>query len=247
MGLSAVIIMKDEERNIRACLESVRFADETVVVDSGSRDASLTLAKPIATKLLSRPFDDFASQKNFAVSHATQDWVFVIDADERVSPELRDEILRVIAVPDAAAAYAVRRRTNLFGRDFIASGLQGDAPLRLFRRGKAVFQGLVHETLSVDGKTGKLNAVLTHRSFQTVHEHLEKLQLYTDLEARRDIRKKSKAPAGRFLLRPFWRFFSIYVLKQGFRDGREGFFYAILSSFYESVRWMKRWEIDERA
>ena len=101
----------------------------------------------------------------------------MFDADERVSPELRDEILGVIGDPKADAAYAVRRRTNLFGRDFKASGLQDDAPVRLFKKGKAVFQNPVHEVLRVDGKTGRLQALLHHVSFQSVHEHLEKLQV----------------------------------------------------------------------
>ena len=243
MGLSAVVIVKNEEKNIVGCLESLRFADERIVVDSGSADRTVELARPLASRVVSNLFEDFAKQKNFAVGLAAQDWVLSVDADERVSEELQKEILKTIRETDALEAYAIHRHTNLFGRDFVASGLQDDAPVRLFRRGKAVFQNPVHEVLKVDGRTGRLTAPLHHVSFQTVHEHLEKLQLYTDIEARR---AAARPPlSGRFFWRPLGRFFSIYVLKQGFRDGREGFFYAVLSSYYEWVRWMKAWEKNE--
>ncbi len=245
MGISAVIIAKNEEKNIAACLESVRFADEAVVVDSGSSDRTMEIARAAGAKVLSRSFDDFASQKNFAASQASHEWIFSIDADERVSPELKEEILRVTRDPQAKAAYAVLRRTNLFGREFKASGLQDDAPVRLFRRGKAVFANPVHEVLRVEGGVGRLRTPLKHASFQTVHEHLEKLQFYTGIEAARSAERAGGA--GRFFWRPLGRFFSIYVLKQGFRDGREGFFYAVLSSYYEWVRWMKIWEKNESA
>ncbi len=247
MGLSAVLIVKDEEKNIRACLESLAFANEIVVVDSGSRDRTIELAKLQATRVESRVFDDFASQKNFAVSLATQEWVLSIDADERISPELRDEILGVIKKSDGPNAYAVLRRTNLFGRDFVASGLQNDAPVRLFRRGKAQFINPVHEILKVEGQIGRLKKYLQHVSFQTVREHLEKMQLYTSLEAQKGEQCKAVRGFSHILLRPMYRFFSIYVLKQGFRDGREGFSYAALSAFYEGVRWMKIWESCESA
>jgi glycosyltransferase involved in cell wall biosynthesis len=245
MGLSAVLITKDEEKNIRACLESVSFVDEIVIVDSGSNDRTMELARPLATQLVSRSFDDFSSQKNFAAGLARQDWVLSVDADERVSWELREEILRVIREPREPVAYAIRRHTNLFGRDFVAGGLQDDAPIRLFRRGKAVFENPVHETLKVNGKVGKLNSALHHVSFQTIGEHLAKLQLYTGIQARRSSIGRSPGKFSRYFGRPFYRFFRIYVLKQGFRDGQEGFIYAVLSGYYEWVRWMKRWEIDE--
>lgn len=244
-ALSAVLIVKNEEKNIEACLRSVAFAGEAVVVDSGSTDHTMELARAHAAKVVSRPFDDFSSQKNFAVSQASGEWVFSIDADERVPEELRDEILRVAADPGSAAAFAVRRRTNLFGRVFRASGLQDDAPVRLFRRGKGVFVNPVHEVVRVDGRIGRLKHPLDHRSFQTLGEYWAKLQHYTEVEARQSV---GSFPRGRFRTffgRPFYRFFSIYVLKQGFRDGFEGWVYAVLSGYYEWLRWMKRWEVSE--
>ena len=243
MGLSAVLIVKNEEKNIEACLKTLGFADEIVVVDSGSSDRTIELAKLAGTsKVVSRKFDNFAAQKNYAVGLAAQDWILSIDADERVGGDLQKEILDIIHQKGTMEAYAVHRRTNLFGRDFKAGGLQDDAPVRLFRRGKAVFENPVHEALKVDGRTGRLKSELYHVSFQTVRGHLARLQFYTGVEAENQKESLKISVFGHFFIRPFYRFFSIYVLKQGFCDGIEGFFYALLSGYYEWVRWMKIWE-----
>ncbi len=242
MGISAVLIVKNEEKNIEACLGTLGFAHEIVVVDSGSTDRTVELARAKGARVTVRAFDDFASQKNYAVSLALHPWVFSIDADERVSAALAEEIRRVIRDPKARDAYAVLRLTNFFGRDFQASGLQDDAPVRLFKRGKAKFENPVHEVVRVDGRIGRLKIPLYHRSFQTIKEHLTKLQHYTEVEAQMGVAPKSKIGFTHFFGRPFYRFFSIYVLKLGFRDGKEGFIYAVLSGYYEWVRWMKRWE-----
>lgn len=243
MGLSAALIVKNEEENIQACLQRLSFVDEIVVVDSGSSDRTIELARPLAAKVLLRPFDDFSSQRNFSLLQASGDWILVIDADERVSDALREEILRAVQDSKAPDAFAIRRRTNLFGRLFKASGLQDDAPVRLFRKGRGSFVNPVHEVVRVEGRIGKLKECLDHRSFQTLGEWWVKMQRYTEVEARQSAGSFPRARFGVFFGRPFYRFFSIYVIKQGFRDGFEGWIYAILSGYYEWVRWMKRWEI----
>ena len=231
--LSAFVITKNEEENIGACLESLRFADEIVVLDSGSVDKTAQLARGYTGKVFNRAFDDFSSQKNAAVGHCSGEWVLCVDADERVDRALADEIRRVIERP-RADAYRIRRRTNLFGRDFRFSGLQKDRPIRLFRRDRARFVNPVHEELTVSGAVSELQNTLKHRSFQKVGEHLRRLRLYTALEP------APKNGAGRSLLaRPAGRFYSIYVAGQGFRDGFEGFLYAVLSAYYEFVRLAK--------
>lgn len=245
MGLSAVLIVKNEAKNIVACLQALAFADEIIVVDSGSSDNTVSLAKPLATKVVFRDFDNFASQKNYAVSLATEAWVLSVDADERVTAELREEIRRTILLPESSDAYKIRRKTNFFGKDFRFSGLQDDAPIRLFRRGKAIFKNPVHEVVVVDGKIGRLGTTLYHVSFQTIHEYWAKLQLYTTVESKNRQGSTKLSRREHFFARPFYRFFCIYVIKQGFRDGVEGFLYAVLSGYYEWVRWMKKWEILE--
>lgn len=238
MKLSAVVITLNEEKRIERCLRSLAFADEIVVVDSGSTDRTRDIARGLGAKVFERRFDDFSSQKNFAVSCASGEWIFSVDADETVSPVLAAEVRKRMD-ESAFAAYAVQRRTRLFGREFRYSGLQEDKPIRLFLKSKARFKNAVHEVVEVDGKTGLLKETLAHESFQTVGEHWRRLQHYTDLESLQG----GCAPGRmRMLVRPVGRFLSLYIGRQGFRDGREGFVYAVLSGYYEFVRWAKLWE-----
>jgi glycosyltransferase involved in cell wall biosynthesis len=240
MKLSAVVIAKDEEKNIARCLSSLRFADEVVLVDSGSADRTAEIAKAHADKVRHRAFDNFSAQKNFAAAEASGEWVLSVDADEVVTPALAGEIRRIVESPDGCAAYAVRRRTRLFGRWFRFGGMQTDRPVRLFRKGSARFVGSVHERVSVDGRTGLLKQTLEHTSFQTLREYFRRLELYTALESARE---DAPAPrASHFFARPVYRFVSVYLVKQAFRDGVEGFFYGVLSAYYEFIRWAKRWE-----
>ncbi|OIO39483.1 MAG: hypothetical protein AUJ72_00735 [Candidatus Omnitrophica bacterium CG1_02_46_14] len=237
MVISAVIIALNEEKNIVDCLRSLAFCDERIVVDGGSRDRTVEIARISGGKVHEKAFEDFSSQKNFAVEKAASEWIFSIDADERVSPELADEIKRAVTDSVDCAAYAVKRRTKLFGRFFKYSGLQDDRPIRLFRKGFARFEQPVHEKLRVNGKIGRLKGTLEHMSFQTLSEYLKRLQLYTSLETGGPLNSKPS-----FFMRPSYRFLLLYVVKQGFRDGVEGFIYCALSGYYEFIRWAKLWE-----
>ncbi len=235
MALSAVLIVLNEEKNIEACLKTLSFADEIVVVDSGSSDRTYELAKAFTEKVYQRKFDDFSSQKNFGAGKANSEWVFSIDADERVSIQLAEEIKRTVSNDSNTAAYTVKRKTKLFGKTLNYSGLQADRPVRLFKKGRAHFEQPVHERLQVNGKTGALKETLEHASFQTLSEYLNRLQFYTSLET------AGGASTG-FFARPLYRFFSLYLFRQGFRDGLEGFIYCALSGYYEFIRRAKLWE-----
>ena len=238
--LSAFVITLNEEKNIERCLRSLSFADEIVVLDGGSRDATVSLAKRFTEKVFERKFDDFASQKNAALGRVLGVWALSVDADEEVSPGLSAEIRRILASGSEENAFRIRRRTRLFGRDFRFSGLQNDRPSRLFRTSCVFFEGPVHERLVVKGNTGILKNELRHFSFQTIGEHLRRLKLYTSLEPA----PLSERSPGLFDLgvRPFARFLFLYVFKQGFRDGTEGWIYCVLSAYYEFVRRVKHWE-----
>lgn len=237
MSVSAVLIVLNEEKNIKACLETLSFADEIVVVDGGSTDRTVELARPLTKKIVQRKLDDFSSQKNFAVEQASSEWIFSIDADERVSRELAGEILEKTTKADGAAAYAVKRKTKLFGRVFKYSGLQDDKPVRFFKKGAAHFEQPVHEKLIVRGRTGLLKEPLRHESFQTFAEYLSRLQFYTSLE--KDAASNSTVD---FFIRPLRIFLWMYVVKQGFRDGVEGLIYCALSGYYKFIWLAKSWE-----
>ncbi len=239
MSISAVVITLNEEKNLLRCLEALRFADEIVVVDSGSTDRTLDLARGVTGKVYFRKFDNFSAQKNFAVSKATNEWILSIDADEFVDSALAREARRVVSSKPIENAFTVLRRTKLFGREFRFSGLQWDKPIRFFRKEFARFEQPVHEKVMVEGRVGELCEALRHVSFQTIGAYWQKLQLYTSLE---NGQENSALGPGHFLLRPFYRFFSMYVWGQGFRDGTQGFIYCVLSSYYEFVRWAKHWE-----
>ncbi len=241
MKLSAVMIVKNEAHQIGECLDALRFADETVVLDGGSTDRTAAVSAEHGAKVFSRAFDDFSSQRNHAASLAVGDWILMIDADERVSEALAAEIRRTIEAP-SVDAYRILRRTRLFSRVFRFSGLQNDRPVRLFRRGTAEFKGEVHEVLEPHGPVGDLKEPLTHLSFQIVSEHRRRLEQYTNLEARRAGARQ--VGFGDLWLRPAGRFVRIYFGQQGFRDGFEGFAFAALSAYYEFVRWAKTWELN---
>jgi glycosyltransferase involved in cell wall biosynthesis len=265
MKISAVIITYNEERNIEACLKSVSFCDEIVVVDSGSVDGTLALIKKHtltggapaggAPTVYFRPFDHFSAQKNEAVSKATSDWILSIDADERVSEALQKEILDVIRSNPRAnheslwgpCAYHIPRKNFIFGSHLKFGANRGDAPVRLFRRGFAAFEGAIHERLSVPDslmRIGKLKSQLIHLSSPTLKDYMRRLDHYTQLEATQMRDRRERFSYLKFFVKPPLRFIQRYFLQGGFLDGRKGFIYCALGSFYEFVRYAKLWELE---
>jgi glycosyltransferase involved in cell wall biosynthesis len=244
-GVSVLIVARDEAHNLADCLAAARWADErVVVVDAASRDATLAIARREADVVAVRAFDDFASQRNAALAMATGDWVLSVDADERITPELAAEIRRVIA--DAASprrGYRVPIRSEILGRRFAFSGTQHDHPLRLFRRDSGRWVGLVHETVELDGSAASVRGELRHRTIPTMSAFLDKINRYTTLEAEGLAGASRPFRAGDLTVRPIWTFFKLYVLKQGFRDGVEGFVFCLFSGVSAAVRAWKHREL----
>jgi glycosyltransferase involved in cell wall biosynthesis len=243
--ISVLIVARDEADNLAECLAAVRWADQrVVVVDSRSRDASLEIARRAADVVAVRVFDNFASQRNAARELASGDWVLAIDADERVTPALAAEIRRVIA--DRAGPYRGFRvpiTSEILGRRFAFSGTQDDLPLRLFRRDSGRWVGLVHETVELRGVAGLVRNPLRHRTIPTMSVFLDKINHYTTLEAEGLARSKTPYRRRDLALRPLWTFFKLYILKQGFRDGAEGFLFCVLSGVSAAVRAWKHREL----
>jgi len=242
--VSAFIICQNEAAHIEACLASVGWCDEIVVVDSGSTDRTVELARKAATRVVHHDWPGYAAQKNFALEQATGDWVLSLDADERVSDPLREEIRVTLAADPAAAGFRVPRQNFFQGAWVRHGGWYPDEQLRLFRRGRGAFTGsAVHESVRVDGPVARLAAPLVHQSYRGIADFVARANRYSELAAR------ELATAGRggsladLLLRPGWRFVSMYLLRGGFLDGWRGFVLAVLYAHYVFLRAAKVREI----
>ena len=243
--LSVLIVAKNEAHNLADCLAAASWAFERiVVVDPVSRDATLEIAQQQAEVVAVRAFDDFASQRNFGLSLASGDWVLSVDADERVTAPLAAEIQRIMAEPaNPYHGFRVPIRSVILGRPFGFSGTQHDQPLRFFRRDSGHWTGLVHETVVLNGTVGSLQNALGHHSLPNVQVFLHKLDHYTTLEAQGLAGSERRFRMSDLALRPIWTFLKLYVFKQGFRDGVEGFMFCALSGVSTAVRAWKHREL----
>lgn len=241
--VSAVLIALDEAARIGPCLEALDFCAERIVLDGGSLDGTIETARTHGARVETRAFTDFAEQKNHAISLARSEWVLLIDCDETVGPELRQEVLEAIR-SDRYDAYEIVRSNRIFGRTLRHGGCGGDVQLRLVRRQKARFVGAVHERIATEGlRVGRLRSALLHDSTRTVKDYMLKLNRYTSLEVREIARRSgtSAAPPPR-LGRPLAVWAYRYLGLGGWLDGMEGFLFAVLSGYYEFVRRAKAWE-----
>jgi len=245
--LSAVLIVKNEETNLPRCLSALAWANEIVLVDTGSTDGTVRVAESLGCRVLHSEWLGFGRVKQFAVSQAAHDGVLVIDADEEVSDELCRAIL---ALPDAPPyyAYRIRRRSFYLGRLIRYSGWQSDHTLRLFNRAKAAFNDKpVHESVQTTHPIGGIEAPLWHYTYPTLRSHLQKMDFYTSISAKALHEKGKRAGIGRAVLLGTGKFCKMYIVKQGFRDGREGLVLALMSSFGVFLKYIKLWELCSRS
>jgi glycosyltransferase involved in cell wall biosynthesis len=241
--LSIVVVTRNEEERLRACLESVAWADEIVVVDAESEDKTATIAREFTDRVVIRPWPGYAVQKNTAIDLATGDWILSLDADEVVSSELAAEIGRVLAADGPADGYAVPRRNVFWGRWVRHGGLYPDWQVRLFRRTRGRFGvRAVHESVSVDGRVERLAGHLEHRSYRDVGDFLARADRYATLAADDALGQGRRARVGDFVLRPLGRFLGMYIVRLGFLDGWRGFLLASLYAYYVLIRAAKIWE-----
>jgi len=241
--LSVCLITANEEDRLRPSLESVAWADEIVVVDAESTDKTVMIAREFTDRVVVRPWPGFAAQKNFALDQATGDWILSLDADERVTPELRARVEDILRADGPAAGYAVPRRNIFWGRWVRHGRLYPDRQIRLFRRGRGRFVDVeVHESVRVDGPVERLEAPLLHASYRDLSDCLTRFDRYSTLAAEDWIRRGRRVTIAGIALRPPGRFLSMYVLHRGFLDGWRGFVLAALYAHYVFVRSVKVWE-----
>lgn len=243
--ISLVIIALNEEKRIEACLRSLGWAHEVIVVDGGSADRTKEIASRFTPHVLHRPFDHFSNQKNYALEQATGDWILSIDVDEEVSPPLQKALLAVAQDEKVGYdGYYLKRVNFVFGKPLRFGGQGKEEILRFFRKGKGRFEQPVHEKLVVQGRIGKLSGDLIHQSSPTVSDYLAKLWRYTTFEAEL-LKKRGVNPSFWALgINPLLRFLYYYVFRLGFLDGYEGFLYHSLSSFYYFFKYVRLLEIN---
>ena len=248
MSLSVVIVTQDEEANLGRTLQSVNWADERIVLDSGSTDRTLDIAREQGAQVFEESWKGYANQKNSAIAKASGDWVLSLDADEEVSPELAESIKHAISASEAYNGYFMARRNFFLGRWIRHGGFYPDRKLRLFRRGTGQFvERDVHETIRVDGRTATLSGDLIHHAYPTLSGYIDTMNRYSSLGAQIVLRDgKASRSFVAFLANVYYRpAFNLtwnYVFRGGFLDGREGFLLHLYHNVYVSWKYAKAWE-----
>jgi glycosyltransferase involved in cell wall biosynthesis len=244
--LSVTVITKNEARDISDALKSVSWADEIVVVDSESTDETVALARTFTDRVVVRPWEGYVAQKNAAAALASHDWILSLDADERVTPELADDIRAVLRNPECAA-YRMPRVTWHLGRWIRTTDWYPDHQLRLYDRRRARWTGdRVHEAVTVDGTIGRLDHELQHLAYHNISEHLETIDRYTTLAAEQMRAQGRRAGLVHVLGHPPLAFLRNYVLRGGFRDGLPGLMISWLNAYYVFLTFAKLWELNSK-
>lgn len=239
LDLSLVVITRDAGGELAACLDSVRFAAETLIVDSGSRDDTVQIARARGARVIEQAWLGFGPQKRFAVTQATHDWVLCLDADERVSPELASSIADVLQGP-RCAAFEMARRNRFFGRWLAHGEGYPDWAVRLFDRRHARWSDdPVHERVQADGAVGRLDGDLLHESAESLDAYLAKQNRYTTLQAAALHARGERFSVARMVASPVVRFVRFYVLRAGFLDGVAGFVHIAIGCFASFSKYAK--------
>lgn len=240
--LTALIITHNEEQNIRSVLENLSFASEIIVVDSFSSDQTFEIASSFKNvKAVQHAFENFAAQRNFALSLASNPWILFIDADERLTSELEKEIELVINQNNNIAAYFMYRTFMFNTKRLRFSGWQTDKIIRLFKKENAFYnhEKIVHEKLIIDGETGKLRNKLIHFSYSSFTDYKQKMIFYGKLKAQEELAKNTNPNFFHFYIRPTYQFINQYLIRFGFLDGRAGLIICYLNALSVAVRFQE--------
>lgn len=244
MKLSVIVITKNEEKHIRRCLDSVRFADEIVILDSGSEDATLEICQEFTSQIFSTDWPGFGPQKNRALAKTSHDWVLAIDGDEWLSPELMQEIQTLLAskMIDHYDGYCVRRLSEYCGHFIRFGAWKNDYIIRLFKKSISRYSNdIIHERVIVNGKIKTLNHPLYHQPFENLEQSIQKMNDYTTLSAQMKFQQGKKGSIGKAILHGLWTFIRSYFLKCGFLDGKAGFLLAVATAEGSYYRYAKLW------
>lgn len=239
--ITAIIPTYNEADNIEAAIDSVSWADEVIVVDSFSTDDTVELAKAKGARILQREYENSASQKNWTIPQASHEWIFLLDADERVEEGLKKEVQGILSQSNEThQAFWIKRRNFFMGKEVKYSGWQGDKVIRLFKRDQCRYEEKrVHAEVICDGTVGVLKEKLLHNTFKNIYHYLEKWDRYTTWSANDRAQKGEKPGFYHFVFKPTYRFFHDYFLRLGILDGMTGFIISSLSSMSVFMRYLK--------
>lgn len=245
-SLSVIILTKNEERNIPECIESALWADSIFVLDSFSEDRTVEIAREMGAKVERRLFQNYADQRNAALEMAESEWVFFLDADERITKELAEELRQVISPGgrgEGKNGWWVPRRNYIFGRWIRNAGWYPDYQMRLLRRGRARYDPTrkVHEVVLLEGQGGFLQNPLIHYNYNTLAEFLARQSLYTDYEVEILRERGFRPKPHNFILQPWREFYRRYFTLQGYKDGYYGLLLSVLLAYYEFLKHWRLW------
>ncbi len=239
--ITAIIPTLNEEIHIEAAIKSVSFADEIIVIDSYSTDNTVSLAEKHKVKIIKRKFDDFSSQKNYAIVQAKHPWIYILDADERVTPAVEKEILEAVKNPKDKVGFYVRRSFYFAGKKIKYSGWQRDKVIRLFLKENCKYSGVVHETIKTSGELGFFKNKIDHFGYKNYNHFISKIHQYGELKAKELHTKGKTVNAFHVLIKPPFRVFTHFVLRKGFLDGYAGLMLSITQGYAVLTRYIKLW------
>jgi (heptosyl)LPS beta-1,4-glucosyltransferase len=243
--ISVIVITKDEEKNISDCLKSVEWADEIIVVDAESNDKTVELAKNFTDKVFTKRWEGYVPQKKYALGLAGNEWVLSVDADERITPELKTEILNLS--PGDIAGYKIRRKNFLLDKEITSCGWGNDYQLRLFKKEKTdLTERLVHEGFTVDGKISKLENPMLHYTFSSFTDYFNKINYYTSLKAEELVKQKGKVGGWTIFSHTVSAFILFFINKRGFKGGVRGLIISLLHSVSTMLNYIKLWELQNK-
>ena len=242
--LTVTVITRNEAANIAAALDSVRWADEIIVIDAESTDDTVAIARRYTDNVIVRAWPGYIAQKNFAAQQASHDWILSLDADERISPELRDEVQALLASEPTASGFRIPRVTYHFGRWIRSTDWYPDFQLRLYDRRHAEWAGrYVHESVRVNGRVAKVRGEIQHYAYRDLSHHLQTIDRYTTLAATQMFEDGRRASWIDVLVTPRLTFFRNYIVRGGFRDGMAGLIISAMNSYYVGLKFAKLWEL----
>jgi len=245
--LTVTVITRDECANLAGALESVSWADEILVVDSGSTDDTVAIARRYTDRVVVRGWPGYSAQKDYAAGEASHDWILSLDADERVTPGLASEVRDLLRDEPPARGYRIPRVSFYLGRWIRSTDWYPDYQLRLYDRRVARWAGLVHEGVVVDGPVGRLRADLQHLPYRDIAHHLQTIDRYTTLAARQMRERGVRVGVAGLVARPAGAFLRNYLARGGWRDGSVGLVVSVLNGYYVFLKFAKLWETGRKS